>query len=142
MPVALLDTNVLFASASARDTYHDPALTIVREIDHGTLPEAIVTNYVLAETLNLTREKLSPDVANQLLDRLIAGAYFEIVHAPKTDFNAAQALFRQYSELSFVDATIAAYMNRENIEYLYSFDGDFDAVEWITRLETVDNPFH
>ncbi|MFT4904919.1 MAG: putative nucleic acid-binding protein, partial [Natronomonas sp.] len=116
MAVALLDTNVLFASASARDEYHDRAREIVRGIDHGELPEAIVTNYVVAETLTLSGEKLGVDAANQMLNRLIEGAHFEIVHAPKSDFNAAQALFRRYSELSFVDSIIAAYMDREDVE--------------------------
>lgn len=140
MTVALLDTNVLFASASARDEYHDPAREIIRGVDHGELPKAIITNYVTAETLNLTRKKLGADAANQLLDRLIEGAHFEVVHAPKSDFNAAQPLFRRYGELSFVDSTITAYMQREDIDYLYSFDSDFDAIENITRLKTADHP--
>ena len=142
MAVALLDTNVLLASASSRDEYHDRAREIVRGIDHGDLPEAIVTNYVVAETLNLSGEKLVADAANQMLDRLIEGTHFEIVHAPKADFNAAQALFRRYGELSFVDSTIAAYMDREDVEYLYSFDDDFDAVTNLTRLGTADSPFN
>ena len=141
MPVALLDTNVLFASGSARDEYHDTAREIVQAVDHGTLPGGIVTNYVLAETLNLTRERLGPDTATGMLDRLIEGAHFEVTHAPQSDFNAAQAIFRRYPELSFVDATIAAYMDREGIEYLYSFDEDFEAVENLSRLETADDPF-
>ena len=142
MAAALLDTNVLFASASARDAYHDHAREIVHGIDHGDLPEAVVTNYVLAETLNLTREKRGPDAANQLLDRLIEGAHFEIVHAPKADCNAAQALFRRYGGLSLVDATIAAYIGREAIECLYSFGDDFDVIAGITRLDTAENPFN
>jgi|APHM01.1.fsa_nt_gi Predicted nucleic acid-binding protein, contains PIN domain len=141
VPVALLDTNVLFASASARDDYHNRAQEIVRGIDHGDLPDVMVTNHVVAETLNLTGEKLGPAAANEMLDRLIKGAHFEIDNAPKTDFNAAQPLFRQYLELSFVDSTIAAYMEREGIEYPYSFDDDFDALDGITRLDTPDNPF-
>jgi predicted nucleic acid-binding protein len=142
MPVALLDTNVLFASASARDDYHDRAQEIVRGIDHGELPDAVVTNYVLTETLNLTGEKLGPGAANEMLDRLIEGTHFEIDHAPKADFNAAQALFRRYEELSFVDSTIAAYMQRKDINYLYSFDDDFDALDGVTRMDTADNPFN
>lgn len=137
----LLDTNVLFASASARDSYHTPAVEIVRGIDHGHLPNGIVTNYVVAETLNLTREKLGSDVANELLDRLIEGTHFEIVTAPQADFTAAQAIFRRYPKLSFVDATIVAYMQRTEIEYLYSFDDDFDAVTDLSRLNTPENPF-
>lgn len=141
MAVALLDTNVLFASASARDEYHAPARDIVRGIDHGDLPEAIVTSYVVAETLNLAREKLGPEPANAMLDRLIEGAHFEIAHAPQADFNAAQALFRRYAGLSFVDATIAAYMDRDDVDCLYSFDDDFDSVDDLTRLDSADNPF-
>jgi len=141
MAVALLDTNVLFASASARDEYHGRTREIIRGIDHGTLPDAIITNYVGAETLNLSGEKLGADAANQMLDRLIEGTRFQIDHAPKTDFTAAQALFRRHTELTFVDATIAAYMDRKDIEHLYSFDDDFDAVDGLTRLDTATNPF-
>lgn len=86
MAVAVLDTNVLFASASARDEYHAPAQEIVRGIDHGELPEAIVTNYVVAETLNLSGEKLGADAANQMLDRLIEGAHFRDSSRPKSGF--------------------------------------------------------
>ena len=141
MAAALLDTNVLFGSVSARDEYHNPAVEIIGGIDHGDLPKAIVTNYVAAEILDLTGEKLGPDVANRLLDRLVRGAHFDIVDVPQSDFTAAQPIFRQYPELSFVDATIAAYMQREGIEYLYSFDDDFDGVEGLVRLSTADNPF-
>jgi len=70
----------------------------------------------------------------------VTGAHFDIVHSTQCDFNAAQPIFRQYPELSFVDATIAAYMNREGVKYLYSFDDDFDAVDGIVRLSTADNP--
>lgn len=141
MAVALIDTNVLFASASARDEYHDRASEIVRGIDHGELPDAIVTNYVVAETLNIATTKLGSDAATQLLDRLIAGARFELTHVAQADFNAAQPIFCQYSELSFVDAVLVAHMQRTDIEYIYSFDDDFDAVTDITRLSTATNPF-
>jgi predicted nucleic acid-binding protein len=47
MPVALLDTNVLFASASARDDYHNRAQQIVRGIDHSDLPDVMMTNSVM-----------------------------------------------------------------------------------------------
>lgn len=141
MAVALLDTNVLFASASARDDYHEPARAIVRGVDHGELPDALVTNYVVAETLNLTAEKLGPDIANGLLDRLREATHFDIVHATQSDFATAQLTFRRYPELSFVDATITAYAEREGVEALYSFDDDFDAIDSLTRLSTPDNPY-
>ena len=141
MAQAFIDTNVFFASVSARDQYHDSAHQIVRAIDHGTLPTAVVTNYVVAETLNLVREKMGPETATTILDNLVEGMHFEIRHASESDFTSAQAVFRRYDELSFVDATIVAGMRRADTQYLYSFDDDFDAVEDITRLDSAVNPF-
>ena len=116
MGVALAETNVLFTSASARDAYHDPASEIVRGIDHGALPDAIVTNHAVAEMLNIATTKLGSDAATQLLDRLIAGGRFELTHVVQADFNAAQPISRQYSELSFVNAILVAYIQRVSIE--------------------------
>jgi predicted nucleic acid-binding protein len=39
------------------------------------------------------------------------------------------------------DAVIVATMQRDEIEYLYSFDDGFDGVPELTRLTTPDNPF-
>jgi predicted nucleic acid-binding protein len=52
MPRALVDTTVLFAAAHRRDSAHEDALPILQGIDTGALPEAVVLEYVLAETLN------------------------------------------------------------------------------------------
>ena len=52
MPRALVDTTVLFAAAYRRDSAHDDALPILRGIDTADLPEAVILDYVLAETLN------------------------------------------------------------------------------------------
>ena len=136
----LIDTSVLFAAASARDRYHDRASAIVSGIDDGGLPEALVPDYVVAETMNLTRERLGAEVATDLLDRLTDGTHFEVVHTAQADFTAAKALFRTYSGLSFVDATLAAYADRRAIEFCYSFVDDLDAVPALTRLDTATDP--
>lgn len=47
MRVAVVDTNVLFATISARDLHHASARAIVRGIDHGDLPDGEITNYVV-----------------------------------------------------------------------------------------------
>jgi predicted nucleic acid-binding protein len=137
---ALLDTNVLFAAASARDRYHDRASAIVSGIDGGGLPGAVVTDYVVAETMNLTRERLGSGVATDLLDRLTEGAHFEVVHTAQADFTAAKALFRTYPGVSFVDATLAAFADRQGVEVCYSFDDDLDVVPGLARLDTATDP--
>ncbi|WP_121820783.1 type II toxin-antitoxin system VapC family toxin [Halostella salina] len=143
MGVAVLDSNVLidYKDTSATDR-HERAEAIVYAIDRGTLPSARVTNYALLEALNWIHERQRHDIAVDLRTRLSESAGFELVHSAQTDFHRAVELFETYEELAFGDATIAAYMERTDVEYLYSFDDDFDVVEGITRLETPDDPFN
>ncbi|MFB6150827.1 MAG: PIN domain-containing protein, partial [Haloarculaceae archaeon] len=81
------------------------------------------------------------DIAVDLRQRLAASAGFELVRAAGKDFHRAVEVFETREELAFGDATIVAYMERTGVEYLYSFDDDFDAVDGITRLTTAQNPF-
>lgn len=142
MAVVVIDSNILidYKDTSA-DSRHKRAEEIIYATDSGDLPTARVTNYVLLESLNWIHERQHHDIAVDLRNRLSNSAGFELVHTAQKDFHRAVELFETYEGLSFGDATIAAYMEREGIEFLYSFDDDFDALEEITRLETPDNPF-
>jgi predicted nucleic acid-binding protein len=142
MAVAVVDTGVLIGMADADDEYHDTAMEIVHEMDHGDLPTGRVTNYIVLETLNWIHNRKRHEKAVETYERLNQSAGFEVLHAAQKDFPSAVDLFQTYDGLSFGDATIAAYMQREGIEYLYSFDDDFDTLDGITRLETADNPFN
>ena len=142
MAVAVVDTGVLIGMADADDEYHDTAMEIVHEMDHGDLPTGRVTNDIVLETLNWIHNRKRHEKAVETYERLNQSAGFEVLHAAQKDFPSAVDLFQTYDGLSFGDATIAAYMQREGIEYLYSFDGDFDTLDGITRLETADNPFN
>ena len=142
MAVAVLDSNILidYKDTSA-DSRHERAEHIIYAIDRGDLPTTRVTNYVLLESLNWIHERQHHDIAVDLRNRLSNSAGFELVHSAQKDFHRAVEFFETYEGLAFGDATIAAYMEREGLEYLYSFDDDFDALEDITRLETPENPF-
>jgi len=142
MPVAALDANVLidYKDTSADDR-HGRAEEIVHAVDRGTLPTARITDYVLLEALNWIHERQRHDIAVDLRARLSASAGFELIHTTQRDFHRAVELFETYQTLAFGDATTVAYMERAGVEYLYSFDDDFDVVEGVTRLETATNPF-
>lgn len=142
MAVAVVDTSVLIGVADSDDQNHSVATDIVREMDHGVLPTGHVTNYVVLETLNWIHSRKQHATATTLHTRLNESAGFEIHHAAQKDFTRAVELFETYDTLSFGDTTIVAYMERADIEYLYTFDDDFEAVDGITRLETPDDPFN
>lgn len=141
MPRALVDTTVLFAAAYRRDGAHEDARPILTGIDTAELPEAVVLDYVLAETLNGLTTHAGHDAATDFLGRIEENARFHIEFLTVDAFAAAKALFRQYERFSFVDACIVAYMQTEGLGYLYAFDDDFDAAEDIYRLDTATDPY-
>jgi len=141
MAVAFLDSNVLIAFASRRDEDHGPAREIVGGIDAGELPTARITNYVLAEVLNFLHERRGHGTAVDVHERLKRGSEFDLLHATKVDYHRADDLFATYDTLSFVDATIVATMERQDVSYVYGFDDDLDAVDGISRFDTATNPY-
>ena len=141
MPRVLVDTTVLFAAVYRRDSGHDAALPILRGIDTASLPEAVILDYVLAETLNGLTAHTSHDDAVDFLGRIEENTQFHIDSLTTDAFATAKALFRQHEGFSFVDACIVAYMQTEGLEYLYAFDNDFDAAEAVYRLDVATNPY-
>lgn len=141
MPRALIDTSVVFAGAYQSDSAHEEGLPILRGIDNGSLPEAVVLEYVLAETLNGLCTNAGHDAAVDLLDRLEENARFHIVPLRANGLATGKALFRRHEPLSFVDACLIAYMQTEGLGYLYAFDEDFDVIDDVYRLDTATNPY-
>ncbi|MEF8773518.1 MAG: PIN domain-containing protein [Halobacteriales archaeon] len=140
MARALVDTTVLFAAAYRRDGAHDDALPILRAIDAADLPEAVVLDYVLAETLNGLTAHAGHRAATDFLDRVEENARFHVDSLTADAFSAGKSLFRQHEPFSFVDACIVAYMQAEGIDYLYGFDDDFDAAD-VHRLDGAVDPY-
>jgi hypothetical protein len=140
MAVAAIDTTVLLEFRRENGAQYDQAQAIVTGIDDGALPTARVTDYVALETLNWLHGRKRHDLAVDTYDRLNDSAGFEVVDSAQKDFTRAVELFRTH-DVAFGNATIAAYMDRTGLEYLYSFDDDFDRFDWVTRLDTADNPF-
>ncbi|WP_324665367.1 PIN domain-containing protein [Haloarcula sediminis] len=141
MPRALVDTTVLFAATYCQDSAHDTALPILKGIDTAELPEAVILDYVLAETLNGLTTHAGHDAAIDFLDRVEENTRFHIDSLTADGFATAKALFRQYERFSFVDSCIVAYMQAEGLGYLYAFDDDFDAADDVYRLDIATNPY-
>lgn len=138
---ALVDTTVLYAAAYRPDQSHDSGLAILHGIDDGTLPEAVVLRFVLAETLNGLTVHAGHDAAVDFLDRLKRSDRVHVESLSTSAFAAAKSQFRRHASLSLVDACLVAYATRIDCQYLYAFDDDFDGIDAITRLDTVTNPY-
>lgn len=144
MPNVLIDANVVLDARNHNAERHEQALPIFRGIDRGELPRARVVNYVMPEILHPLQKRFRKDIAIETLDRLQESRGFDLVHIPQGVHAAGERLFRLHlgsDSPERVDSLIAAYMQSEGLEFIYSFDDDFDRFERITRLNTADDPF-
>lgn len=141
MPRAIVDTSVLFAAAYRRDAAHDDALPVLGGIDAGELPEGIVVDFVLAETLNGLTTHAGHAAAVDFLDRLEGNDRFHVESLNADATASAKAIFRRHEPLSFADACLVAYARTEGLDCLYALDDDFDRIDGIHRLETATNPY-
>ncbi|MFQ3476832.1 PIN domain-containing protein [Halonotius sp. F2-221B] len=144
MQVVCLDSNIVLAARNANATRHDDATAIFSGIDTGELPRGRLINYVVPEILHPLQKRISKAAASETLDRLQSSRGFEFVHVSNAVHLYGEQLFRTYAASSgpeWVDSILAAYMQHEDIEYIYSFDDDFDVFDDVTRLTTATNPF-
>lgn len=141
MPEALVDSNILIGFALIRDQHHEAADPIVRKMDAGDLPQGLVTNYAVAETMHSISKVAGHSKSVDLLNRLVSSGGFRLVHLSQEDFDRGQAVYRQRNGVNFVDSLMYSFMQRVELEHIYSFDDDFDKFEDITRLNASVNPF-
>jgi predicted nucleic acid-binding protein len=138
---AILDATVVIAAVDSDDPDHGTGFDILQGVDHGDLPTGLIVSDALQEVLNFIAERKSHAVAVDVLDRLVRGENFELPYNPKQNYGAARSLFRSNERLNFGDALQVAFMQNRDIEYIYSFDDDFDSVDGIRRLNTSANPY-
>lgn len=141
MPRALLDTIVLFAAAYRRDSALADALPILRGVDDGSLPEAVVLDSVLAETLDGLATHAGHEAAVDLLDRIEENAGFHVESLIADAFATGKALFGRHGPPPFADPCILAYMRTQGLDHLSTFDDDSDAAGDVYRLDAATNPY-
>ena len=98
-------------------------------------------NYALPEILNPIQKRAGGDRAVETLDLLTKSGGFRLRHLAQEDFDRGRAMFRRTSEIELPDLVTVAYMRRTGLEFIYSFDDDFDRFDDVTRLTTPENPF-
>lgn len=141
MAEVVVDSNVIFGFRMQRDQWHDRALDIVHAMDNNDLPQGQITNYALPEILNPIQRRAGDDHAIKTLEFLETSRGFRIRPLSREDLARGRTLFKGNSGVELPDAVTVAYMRRTGIEYIYSFDDDFDRFEGVRRLTTAVDPF-
>jgi len=141
MQHALVDTSVLFGAAYRRDARHADGLEILQGIDQGALPEGVILEYVLAETLNGLSVHAGHEASVDFLERIETNSRFRVEPVSADAFASAKEQFKRHAGYSFVDALVVAHARTSGVEYLYAFDDDFDRSDSVHRLDVPANPY-
>lgn len=130
----LIDTVVFIAAYFPREVHHRDGKEIITAIQDQRIRGALITDYILDETVTFVRRKAGVEASNRVLDTLLGSANLELVKVDRTHFEAGIAFFKRYDRLSFTDATTVAAMKDQGINLIYSFDSGFDSVPGIVRI--------
>lgn len=138
---ALVDTGVIYSAFHRQDEFHETGLAIVRDADQHALPQLIVLDFVLAETMNALTQQLVPEDAQAALEMLESSTGFELARTSATVWARGIDVYKRIDRLSFVDSLLVAFCREHDCPFLYSFDAGFDGIDDVRRLNTNANPY-
>lgn len=134
MPARFLDTNILLRYLTCDDPDRAPAaLDLLTRVERGQ--ERVVTSpLVIFETVFTLqkRYRFPKDQIRQAIADLIAMRGLQLPN--KALWIDALDLFVSQN-IPFVDAYNAVYMRSRGLTEIYSWDGDFDRIAGIRRVE-------
>ena len=122
-PVAIVDSSAIVALVDANDRTHGAAAAAYRELVDGGY-KLFVTNYTVAEAVDLLSAGLGPEVARQWL----RDHRLPVYHADEQDEHRAKAMVisaRGQRGLSLVDAVSHVVMERFGIADAFAVDPHF-----------------
>jgi len=130
-----VDSGFWIGAARQPDAQHERAKVLGREmLERGA--KAVISDMVLAEVVTFVLRKDGHELANKLMGLLEDNTAIVFVDRPVLD--EAKAVLQQFwgprKKLSICDATSYIFMQRRDIEDLYSFDSAFDGLPGITRI--------
>jgi len=110
---------------------------IVKSIADGKLSNVVISDYVFDEVVTYIQKKIGSAESSQISQLMIDSPRIKILFMNENIFNATYHVFRSYRQLSFTDASIIVMMKNNNINYIFSFDKNFDGIHDISRIVDV-----
>jgi predicted nucleic acid-binding protein len=126
----LIDTSALVAAKNADDKNHDKALDIMVRAVKGEFGKLFVSDYIFDETVTIAHIRTgNKDFANDIggfaRAKPIIFRFIEPI-----DFERAWELYLQFKDkgFSFTDCTNIAFMERYDIDTLFTYDSEFKGI--------------
>lgn len=130
-----IDSVVWIGAKLKNDQWHKESAKIIDRFIKKEIKKAIVTDYIILESVNFILRKGGFDAALETLEIFENHERIEVINIDEITFARASAIFRKYPGLSITDASTVAVMEEFEINYIYTFDKGFDKIDGIVRLE-------
>ena len=130
-----VDTGAFIALADADDENHKAAAAFYRNAKERGM-RFVTTNFVVCETLNYLRARISHNIAVLFRENLKKSGFIEIVTVTSSIEDAAFTIFKRYTDkdFSFTDCTSFSIMRSLKLKSTFAFDKHFEQLEGISRL--------
>jgi predicted nucleic acid-binding protein len=144
----VLDSNVLVALISGRDSLHAKAEMLIRACQSAEI-ELVYLDCVLSETLSVlgrraeeqNRSDEFPTLVDNLESHVPITSIVWLTELSRRYYPGIVALMRQSrGELNFNDCLIALGCHELGLATIISFDADFDSVTWLHRVSGPNSP--
>jgi predicted nucleic acid-binding protein len=130
-----IDSVVWVGAKLKRDQWHDKSVPIINDFLNREINIVYVTDYIVLESVNFLLRKAGFEVALETLNLFNIHERIKIINVDVGLFERSCEIFVKYPGLSITDASIVAAMEKVDVKKLYSFDGGFDKIMWVERLE-------
>jgi hypothetical protein len=130
-----IDTGAFVALTDADDEHHQPAAAFYRNAKEKGV-RFVTTNFVVCETMNYLRARVSHRVAVLFREKLKKSGLTEIITVTPSIEEGAFAVFKQYTDkdFSFTDCTSFSVMKALRLKRAFAFDRHFEQIESISRV--------
>lgn len=130
-----VDTGAFIALIDADDENHKAAAAFYKKSKEKGA-RFVTTNFVVCETMNYLRARISHDIAVLFRENLKKSGFIEITTVTPSIEEAAFALFRRYADkdFSFTDCTSFSIMRSLKLKTAFAFDKHFGPIEGLSRL--------
>lgn len=130
-----IDSIVWIGAKLKRDQWHEKSVPIINKFLNKEINIVYITDYIVLESVNFLLRKAGFEVALESLNLFKIHERIKIINVDTELFERTCEIFTEYPGLSITDASIVAAMEKVGVKKLCSFDGGFDKIRWVERLD-------
>ena len=133
-----VDTSGLYALVDRNDGHHSTAREVVETVVRAAR-KLILTDYIIAETVNLAVARRGTHVGLRVLDLIEQSVGIRIERVDASRFDAAKAYVRKYADhhYSFTDCSSFVVMRELRLRQALTTDGHFHEAGYEALLPVV-----